>query len=192
MACLSTSPLNTLFRLLSGRWSTRELPVLKITSNLITTTEAIIVVICWSCIRQYLRTAKVRHLYLCVTHSLVSSSLLHILQQFEQLAAHPTSTVAKYAVQTIKPTMIEQILLTLQSSDCTYSTIPDSSTDSTFCSAEVLHETISSLLDHFLDQLELNCSLLKQNLQLRSQFHGMKGNLSICHRDSQFTSWRRQ
>ena len=52
---------------------------------------------------------KVTHLYLCATHSPVSSSLLHILQQFEQLAAHTTSTVAKYAVQTIKPTMIEQI-----------------------------------------------------------------------------------
>ena len=45
---------------------------------------------------------KVTHLYLCATHSPVSSSVLHILQQFEQLAAHTTSTVAQYAVQTIK------------------------------------------------------------------------------------------
>ena len=45
---------------------------------------------------------KVTHVYLCATHSPVSSSVLHILQQFEQLAAHTTSTVAQYAVQTIK------------------------------------------------------------------------------------------
>ena len=123
---------------------------------------------------------KVTHLYLCATHSSVSSSLLHILQQFEQLAAHTTSTVAKYAVQTIKPSMIEQIPSTLQSSDCIFSKILVPSADSTFCSAEVLHETISSLLDHYPDQLELNFSLLEQNLQLSSQFHVLKGNLAIC------------
>ena len=76
---------------------------------------------------------EVTHLYLCATPSPVSSSLLHILQQ---LAAHTTSTVAKSAVQTIKLSMIEQIPLTLQSSECTFSTIPDSFTDSTFCFAD--------------------------------------------------------
>ena len=90
---------------------------------------------------------KVTHLYLCASHSPVSSSLLHILQQFEQLAAHTPSTVAKYAVQTIQPSMIEQIPSTLQSSVCNFSTILVPSTDSTFCSAEVLYKTISSLLD---------------------------------------------
>ena len=117
---------------------------------------------------------------MCDTRSPVSLSLLHILQQFEQLAAHTILTVAKYAVQTIKPTMIEQIPSTLQSSDCTFSTISDSSADSTFCSAEVPQDTISSLLDHYSDQLDLNCSLLEQNLQLSSQFHGLKGNLAVC------------
>ena len=69
--------------------------------------------------------------------------------------------------------MIERIPSTLQSSDCTFSTVPDSSADSTFCSAEVPQDTISSLLDHYSDQLE-------PNLQLSSQFHGLKGNLAIC------------
>ena len=45
---------------------------------------------------------KVTHLYLCATHSPVSSSVLHILQQLLKRAAHTTSTVAQYAVQTIK------------------------------------------------------------------------------------------
>ena len=79
---------------------------------------------------------KVTHLYLCASHSPVSSSLLHILQQFEQLAAHTPSTVAKYAVQTIQPSMIEQIPSTLQSSVCNFSTILVPSTDSTFCFAD--------------------------------------------------------
>ena len=86
----------------------------------------------------------------------------------------------RFKVQTIKPTMIEQIPSTLQSSDCNFSTILVPSTDSTFCSAQVLHETISSLLDQYSDQLELNCSLLEQNLQLNLQFHGLKRNLAIC------------
>ena len=56
------------------------------------------------------------------------------------------------------------------------------STDSTSCSAEDLDETISSssLLESYSDQLQLNCSLLEQNLLLRSQFHGLKDNLAIC------------
>ena len=101
---------------------------------------------------------KVTPLYLCATQSPVSSSLLYILQQFEQLAAHTTSTIAKYAVQTINPLMIEQILSTLQSSDCAFSTILVPSTDSPFGSAEVLHETISSLLESCSAHLELKFS----------------------------------
>ena len=76
--------------------------------------------------------------------------------------------------------MIEQIPSTLQSSDCHYSTILVPSTDSPFCSAAVLHQTISTLLDQCSDQLELNCSLLEQNLLLSSQFHGLNANLAIC------------
>ena len=76
--------------------------------------------------------------------------------------------------------MIEQIPLALQSSDRTFSTKLVPSTDSTFCSAEVLLEIISSLLQSYSDQLELHCSLLEQNRQLRSQFHGFRGILAIC------------
>ena len=78
--------------------------------------------------------------------------------------------------------MIEQILSTWLSSDCTLSRIlvPSANSDSTFWSAEVLHENISSLLDHYTDQLELYFSLLELNLQLSLQFHVLKGNLAIC------------
>ena len=126
--------------------STTAEAVISVWSSSTTLHSAIIFTNCW----------KLR-IYIC----------LHILQQFQQLAAHTTSTVAKYAVklQTIKPTMIEQIPSTLQSSDsdCTFSTILVPSPNSTFCSAEVLHETISSLLDHESDQLELNLNQINSS-----------------------------
>ena len=41
---------------------------------------------------------KVMHLYLCAFQPSVSCSLLNILQHFEQLVVHTTSTVPKYAI----------------------------------------------------------------------------------------------
>ena len=122
-------------------------------------------------------------IYICVL--LIHQSAGHCFIFFNslsnlQLIQHWLLPTMRFKVQTIKPTMIEQIPSTLQSSDCNFSTILVPSTDSTFCSAQVLHETISSLLDQYSDQLELNCSLLEQNLQLSSQFHVLKENLAIC------------
>ena len=52
---------------------------------------------------------KVTYLFLCPTQSPVRSTLLNTIQQFEQLAAHTTSTVAKYAVQSVNSSMTESI-----------------------------------------------------------------------------------
>ena len=63
---------------------------------------------------------------------------------------------------------------TLQFSDCAFSTILVSFADSTLCSAEFLLETISSLLENYCDQLELNCSLLEQISNSARNFMGRR------------------
>ena len=121
---------------------------------------------------------KVTQLYLSATHSPVSSTVTNIMFQFEQLAACTTSTVAKYAVQTIKPTMIDKIPSPLQSPECKIYPISISSTDGIFGSID----TIFSLLEKYTDQLEANCNLLEQNLQLSSKVHELTANISVCER----------
>ena len=115
---------------------------------------------------------KVTYLFLCSTQSPVSSTLLNILQQFEQLAAHTPSTVAKYAVQSVNSSMTESIPLDQQSQDCTLSNILVSTSDSAICPADAHRAaaTISPLFERYADQLEVHCSLLEQISSSRPKF----------------------
>ena len=115
---------------------------------------------------------KVTYLFLCSTQSPVSSTLLNILQQFEQLAAHTTSTVAKYAVQSVNSSMTESIPSDQQSQDCTLSNILTSPSDSAIFPADSNCDaaTISSLFERYADQLEVHCSLLEQISSSRPKF----------------------
>jgi hypothetical protein len=108
--------------------------------------------------------------------------MLNILQQFEQLAAHTTSTVAKYAVQSVPSSMIESIPSKSQSPDCIFSSISASLSNSAIRPLDDYGDatTISSLLETYADQLEVNCSLLEQNIQLSSKVHELKANMLIC------------
>ena len=57
---------------------------------------------------------KVTYLFSCSTQSPVSSTLLNIVQQFKQLAAHTASAVAKYAVQSLNSSVTKSILYSME------------------------------------------------------------------------------
>lgn len=125
---------------------------------------------------------KVTQLYLCATNSPVSSTMFNIIQQFEQLAIHTTSTVAKYAIQSKLIPMAQAIPST--DSKQSVSTISTPIFNRESIAADANSGTFYSLLESSADQLEVNCSLLEQNIQLSSQLHDYKSNLAICETEN--------
>ena len=76
--------------------------------------------------------------------------------------------------------MTESIPSNPQCPDCILSNILVSPSDSAISPADAHRDaTISSLVETSADQLEVHCSLLEQNIQLRSKVHELKAHLSI-------------
>ena len=132
---------------------------------------------------------KATYLFLDATQSPICSTLRSAIIQFEQFAAISSVTIASVVTSSIEYQLVAKGFLRptklsfdTSAADVASPDIPDATTPQlhSVSGVSTIHDEFLSLLDFSASQLESQCALLEQQIQLCEQFHSIKENFSIC------------